>query len=61
MTSRKLVGCDKQRAGTPNGCRGVPALSLVTPYEFTNWRAVGALSLCRTPVAQACAVFKGML
>ena len=35
----QLVGCDKQRAGTPNHRHGVPALPLVTPYKFTNWPA----------------------
>ena len=28
-----VVGCDKQRAGTPNHRHGVPALPLVTPYR----------------------------
>jgi|GEM_PF-4735355 len=37
----QLVGCDKQRAGTPVHRHGVPALPLVTPYKFTNWVAVG--------------------
>ena len=36
----QLVGCDKQRAGTPDYRHGVPALALVTPYKFTNWHAV---------------------
>ena len=36
----QVVGCDKQRAGTPNQRNGVPALALVTPYKFTNWPAV---------------------
>ena len=31
-----LVGCDKQRAGTPHPRSGVPALPLVTPCKFTN-------------------------
>ena len=35
-----LVGCDKQRSGTPHPRSGVPALPLVTPYKFTNWPAV---------------------
>lgn len=35
----QLVGCDKQREGTPNQRHGVPALALVTPYRFMNWRA----------------------
>ncbi len=52
----QVVGCDKQRAGTPNHAHGVPApplvtpnhahgvlaLPLVTPYELTNWPAVGS-------------------
>ena len=41
------VGCDKQRAGTPNQRHGVPALPLVTPYKFTKWPAVvAACSYC---------------
>ncbi len=31
-----LVGCDQQRAGTPNHRHGVPALPLVTPQQ--NYR-----------------------
>ena len=30
------VGCDKQRAGTPNHRHGVPVLPLVTPYRV-HW------------------------
>ena len=32
----QFLGCDKQRAGTPNHRHGVPALPLVTPYKLTN-------------------------
>ena len=35
-----LVGCDKQREGTPYHRHRVPALPLVTPCKFTNWPAV---------------------
>ena len=41
--ARLLVGCDKQRAGTPYHPLGVPALPLVTPYKFTNCPAVALL------------------
>ena len=37
---KQLVGCDKQRAGTPIHRHGVPALPLVTPYKSTDWPAV---------------------
>lgn len=34
------VGWDQQRAGTPQYRSGVPALPLVTPYNFKNGRSV---------------------
>ena len=43
---KQLVGCDKQRAGTPIHRHGVPALALVTPYKFTNWPVVGQSNYC---------------
>ncbi|RLT22199.1 MAG: hypothetical protein DWI29_00870 [Planctomycetota bacterium] len=34
------VGCDKQRAGTPNHKHGVPALALVPPCKITDCPAM---------------------
>ena len=36
MIRGPIVGCDKQRAGTPNQRQGVPALRLVTQDRDTN-------------------------
>ena len=54
----QLVGCDKQRAGTPNHRSGVPALPLVTPYKFTNWRAVKRTRRKLTPAWEDTKVFQ---